>query len=56
MCAVAVLLKGPDCCSDYAITFHDITYAEMSVMEFFVYHLDAFGLSHKLASPLLTEV
>jgi len=56
ICMVFVLLKGPDCCSDYAVTFHDISPAMMSVMEFFVYHLDAFGLSHKLASPLLSAV
>jgi len=45
MCLYVCVTKGPDCCSDYAVTFHDISPDMMSVMEFFIYHLNVFGLA-----------
>ena len=45
--------QGPECCSEYSISFHYIAPKAMYLMEFFVYHLRPYGL--RLMSNHLTQ-
>ncbi|XP_074659701.1 glycoprotein-N-acetylgalactosamine 3-beta-galactosyltransferase 1-like [Tubulanus polymorphus] len=43
--------EGPDCCSDYAVTFHYVAPNLMYILEYLIYHLKPYGISTHYSIP-----
>ncbi|XP_072029284.1 glycoprotein-N-acetylgalactosamine 3-beta-galactosyltransferase 1-like [Amphiura filiformis] len=52
--------SGPECCSDYSISFHYVSPNAMYLLEYMIYHMKPFGVGHYTcpseAKPIINKL
>uniref|UniRef100_UPI00358E251D glycoprotein-N-acetylgalactosamine 3-beta-galactosyltransferase 1 n=1 Tax=Myxine glutinosa TaxID=7769 RepID=UPI00358E251D len=48
--------EGPECCSDFSISFHYVDWVRMYVLEYYSLHLRAYGFQSQYVAPLSPNI